>query len=132
MNGSGLRLRRYKNIVSNMCDECKQKDLQVKYLKAIIALHGLKDPHILDPGEGSRKLNLVEIQQRQIILKQQLLLVRADIQYLNREVQNVFEWIAKVISVFLSCCGRLTETTASLVVESATKVGNNVSRIIGK
>lgn len=113
------------------CQDCRKLQDEVTYLKAVIALNS-----IITSKSGSQctpaNLSAAQVIQRQELLKKQLLLIRADVQYLNREVQAVLEWIAKVISVFLSCCGRLGESTASIIIDSATKVGANVSRIVGK
>ena len=113
------------------CQDCRKLQDEVTYLKAVIALNSIKTNKA---GSQSAPTNLsaVEVIQRQELLKKQLLLIRADVQYLNREVQAVLEWIAKVISVFLSCCGRLGDSTAFVIIDSATKVCANVSRIVGK
>jgi hypothetical protein len=113
------------------CGECEKKDKEIEYLRAVIALDSLPNRPLESEGKDlSKAVSVVEIQQQLRLVKQQLLLARADIQYMNREVQSVFSWISKIISVFLSCCGRLGETTASVIVDSATKVGTNVSRLV--
>ena len=112
------------------CEECQKKDERITYRTALLALNHLKDdPSVDAPTEN---IELIRIRQRQEVLKRQLLIVRADVQYLNREVKNVFDWILKVISVFLSCCGRISESTASIIVSGASGVGDHVTRIIGK
>ena len=116
--------------MTESCEECKRKDERITYLNALIALNHIQEK--THPVPTQQNVDLVKLQQRQEVLKRQLLIIRADVQYLNREVKNVFEWILKVISVFLSCCGRISETTASLVVASASDVGKEISRIIGK
>ena len=119
-------------MTSAECERCRTKDEEITYLKALVALSSVK-AHCADSSAPSKeRTEIVTIMQRQALLQNQLLLIRADVQYLNREVQDLLAWISRVISVFLSCCGRLSEATAAAVVDSATKVGANVSRIVGK
>lgn len=99
---------------------CAAKDQEIAYLKALLALDVLSPGAAAAPGTP----DLVVIRQKQALLKQQLALIRADVQYLNKQVQAVLQWITKVISVFLTTCGWLGETAAAKVVESA----SNLSR----
>jgi hypothetical protein len=117
--------------MTNACVDCSKKDAEIEYLKAIIALDAVRGE---DGGMISkdvrRNVEAVALRQRLELIKNQLLLIRADVQYMNREVHSVFQWISKVISVFLSCCGRVSEMTAGMVIDSATKLGDNVSRLV--
>ena len=108
-----------------VCEDCNKKDDEILYLKALIAVDSVSGER-----EWGKDTNIVEVKQQIKLLHEQLLLIRADVQYMNREVQLVISWIAKVISVFLSCCGRLGESTASLIVDSANSVSNGVSRLV--
>ena len=115
-----------------MCEECKRKNDQlalkdeqinnkneeIAYLKALIALESIR----IDPKCDRKNITHVAIEQRCQLLQNQLLLIRADVQYLNREVQTVLQWTAKVITAFLSCCGRVGESTTALIVDSANKI----------
>ena len=112
------------------CADCQKKNAEIEYLKAIIALDTLGDGDRCRNAEpNNQNTELVNLKQRLKLIKHHLLLVRADVQYMNREVHSVFEWISKVISVFLSCCGRVSETAAGLVIDSANKIGLNVSSL---
>ena len=116
---------------SKQCLDCQNKNAEIEYLKAIIALDTLGDGGIKgERDEKEQALNHVDIRQRLKLIKHHLLLVRADVQYMNREVHSVFQWISKIISVFLSYCGRVSESTAGVVIESANKIGLNVSRLV--
>lgn len=101
------------------CADCEKKDNEIAYLKALIALDSLSACSNL-PLSGTQEI--LEVKQRQALLRRQLLLIRADVQFFNRHVQSVFEWIAKVISVFLSSCGRLSQSTVTAIAEMSPHV----------
>lgn len=112
------------------CPDCAKKNAEIEYLKAIIALDTLGEPsRPTNMEQVNQSIDLVTIKQRLKLIKHQLLLVRADVQYMNREVHSVFHWISKIISVFLSCCGHVAESAAGLVIDSANKIGLNVSSL---
>lgn len=108
------------------CCDCGKKDAQIEYFKALLALNGL-DGTLEETDTRSGHIQVVAIKQQMAILRQQVSLVRADAQYFNRQVQSVLMWIARVITVFLECCGRVSESAASTVVHSASSVISNVS-----
>jgi len=113
------------------CQDCQEKDAEIEYLKAVIALDTLGNKSRPSCAEvDSQSQDLVDIKQRLQLIKHHLLLVRADVQYMNREVHSVFQWISNVIAVFLSCCGRVGEAAAGVVIDSANKIGLNVSSIV--
>ena len=117
--------------MTETCLECQSKNAEIEYLKAIIALDTLGDCSDLGRNDpNGRTVDHVDLRQRLKLIKHHLLLVRADVQYMNREVHSVFQWISKIIAVFLSYCGRVSETTAGVVIESANKIGLNVSRLV--
>jgi hypothetical protein len=115
--------------MTTACCGCDIKDREIAYLRAVIALDSLPGASTANKGT-CESIEHVQLNQQLRLIKQQLLLLRADTQYMNREVQSVFSWISRVITVFLGCCGRLGETTTNVIVETATKVGNNVSRLV--
>ena len=105
------------------CADCAKKDEEITYLKALIALESVGGAGKACAEADTRiRTDVVQLKQRQALLRRQLLLIRADVQYFNRHVQSVFEWIAKVITVFLSSCGRLGQSTASAIVEMSANV----------
>ena len=113
------------------CTDCVKKNAEIEYLKAVISLDTLSDglKSISTDDSKQQNIELVTLRQRLKLIKHHLLLVRADVQYMNREVHSVFEWISKIVSVFLSCCGRVGETAAGLVIDSAHRIGINVSSL---
>ena len=118
-------------MTSPVCCECNKKSKEIEYLRALLALDTLDEHRNTEynPDNMARKMDIVMIKQQQALIRQQLLVIRADVQYMNRHVQAVLQWIAKVISTFLSCCGRLGESTASALVHGASSVLSNVSKI---
>jgi hypothetical protein len=104
------------------CCECSNKDTEIEYLKALLALNGIQNSNV-----KPEHIKVVTIKQQQAIIRQQLSLIRADVQYMNRHIQSVLQWITKVISVFLQFCGRVNESTASTIVHSASSVISDVS-----
>ncbi len=99
------------------CVSCAEKDREIKYLKALLALDGIEES-----ASPAARTDLVDVKQRYVLLRQQLALIRADVQYMNKQVQSVLQWISNVLTVLLSCCGRIGELTAASVVESVTHV----------
>ena len=108
-----------------LCCDCSKKDAQIEFLKALLALNGLENPQN-DVTECSL-IREVTLKQQIAIIRKEVALVRADVQYLNGHIQSVLQWIARVISVFLSCCGRVSQSAASTIVHSASSVLSNVS-----
>jgi hypothetical protein len=114
---------------STCCPQCEQKNEEILYLKALLSLETVSDDSTSSNlSKAPISLDILAIKQRQALLKKQLLLIRADAQYINRQVQSVLEWLTKVIGIFLACCGRIGETTASNIVESASKMTKHVSK----
>lgn len=110
----------------NPC-RCRDKDEEIEYLKAIIALHALNPGAA--PTTNAASLETIDLQQQIRLMQHQLLVMRADVQYMNHEVQSIFDWISKLITVFLRSCGRLGESTASAVIDSASKVSSSLARL---
>lgn len=113
------------------CSECTRKDDEIAYLKALLALDSMNAHHGDRPqlSASNRGLDLVKVQQQQAILRRQLALIRADVLYMNRHVESVLGWINKVVSAFLTSCGRLSETIAATIVQSASSLNANVSKV---
>lgn len=111
------------------CCICAQKDEQIKYLRAIIALNALDGKNNENGLSDQPKMETVELKQQIKLMQQQLYVMRADVQYLNHEVQSIFAWISKLITIFLRSCGRLGESTASAVIDSASKVSSSLVRL---
>ena len=106
-----------------MCEECETKTVLIKeqadeivYLKALLALDSLQTKPSRPPPASIKVVNAL---QQTRLLQNQLLLIRADVQYLNGQVQAVLAWTSKIISLFLACCGRVPQETAGQVVNTA-------------
>lgn len=113
----------------SICSSCKEKNDEIKYLKAIISLNALHANPTTETPERET-IETVELKQQIKVMQNQLLIMRADVQYMNREVQSVFAWISKLITIFLRSCGRLGESTASSVIDSASKVTSSLARLV--
>lgn len=113
------------------CAECTRKDDEIAYLKALLALDSMNaqngDKTVYSSAD--RELDLVRVRQQQAIIRRQLSLIRADVLYMNRHVESVLAWINKVVSAFLASCGRLNESVAATVVQSASSLNANVSKV---
>jgi hypothetical protein len=116
-------------LMTDGCCECHKKNDEIQYLKAIIALNGLSDGSKPDREVVDTSMSTIELRQQIKVLQQQLLVIRADVLYMNKEVHSVFAWILKLVNIFLKSCGRLGESTASAVVDSASKVSNSLARL---
>ena len=113
------------------CCECDKKDKEIAYLKALLTLDSLEENREETEYRRMQKpasMDIATIRKQQALIRQQLLVIRADVQYMNRHLQAVLQWIAKVVITFLSCCGRLSESTAATIVHSASSVLTNVSK----
>jgi hypothetical protein len=117
------------SMTSPVCSNCSKKDAEIAYLKAVISLDSLgANPPLRSVEQLSRGSKSVAIEQQIALMRSQLAVIRADVLYMNRHIHSVLQWIAKVISVFLSCCGRLGEAAAASVVHSASSVLSNASK----
>jgi len=110
------------------CPHCPQKDEEILYLRALLSLETVSYGSDVDKKTGHRSetADILQVKQKQALLRKQLALIRADVQYMNRHVQSVIDWIIKIIGIFLACCGRIGQTTASVVVETASRFDKNV------
>lgn len=109
------------------CQDCRKKDEEILYLKALITLNSVEPVQFA--ANHKEQTEVIHLQQRGRLLQHQLLLIRADVQYLNRELQSVLSWTANVIGAFLSCCGRVSEPTAAVIVDGTNKIATNVSTV---
>jgi hypothetical protein len=117
-------------MTSPVCCECENKNKEIEYLKALLTLDSLEENREIDYTKQGKPSNIdiVSIRQQQALIRRQLLVIRGDVQYMNHHVQAVLQWIAKVISTFLSCCGRLSELNAASIVHGSSTMLTNVSK----
>ena len=113
------------------CAKCAEKDTEIAYLRGLLSLQSLESDGDLKPSNAisHKDVELVQIRQRQAILRRQLAVIRADVQYMNRHIQLVLGWLSTVISSFLSCCGRLSDATVESVITTASGITGNVSKV---
>lgn len=113
------------------CAKCVDKDTEIAYLRGLLSLQSLERDEDIKPSDAisQKDVEHVEIKQRHAILRRQLALIRADVQYMNRHIQSVLGWLSTVISSFLSCCGRLSDATVESVITTASCITGNVSKV---